>query len=55
MTNLIVALFVLFVLAPVLIARGGEMRQRVRRSEIGAVALVGVIRLGVRVEWRVAW
>lgn len=52
MANMLALCFVLFVLAPALLARGAEMRQRVRRSEVGAVACVGAVRMGVRLEWR---
>lgn len=49
----IALVIVLLVIAPALLARGAEMRQQITRSEVGAVALVGCIRLGIRLEWRI--
>lgn len=50
----LIACLVFFgLIAPALLARGGQMRQHVRGAEFGAGAWFGVVKVGFRVEWRV--
>ena len=50
----LIACLVFFgLIAPALLARGGQMRQRVTGAEWGAGAWFGVVKIGFRVEWRV--
>lgn len=50
---LFAALIFFGLIAPALMKRGGQMRQRVRGAEFGAGAWFGVVKIGIRVEWRV--
>ncbi len=50
---LLTCLFFFGVLAPALLRRGGQMRQRERGATWGVGAWYGVVKVGIKVEWRV--
>lgn len=50
----LVAMLVFFgLIAPALMRRGGQMRQHITGAEWGAGAWFGVVKIGIKVEWRV--
>lgn len=53
MTRLLAFLLLLCVIAPALMARGGQMTMRERGSEVGALAQIGAARIGIELRWRV--
>jgi len=53
MTRLLSLLFVLCVIAPALLARGGQMRARFAGGAWGMGAAVGVMRVGFEIRWGV--
>lgn len=39
-------------IAPALLERGGQMRQRMQGTELGIGGWFGTVRVAVRIEWR---
>lgn len=53
MTRLLAFLLLLYVIAPALMARGGQMTMRERGVEVGTLAWFGAARIGIELRWRI--
>ena len=52
MYRLLALLIVVCLIAPALLARGGQMRQRERGASVGALCQLGAAKFGIEIRWR---